>query len=60
MSPKKAHRTTVRKYNRKGYNGGFCGRMWWAECTCGWFQGEHEKQEAQRLADEHEEKEVNS
>ncbi len=49
----RTHRTAVRKYNRKGFFGGYLGVMWWAECTCPWFQGCHEKQEAQRLATEH-------
>lgn len=52
MSKKKPlHRTSVKKRNLYG------SRMWWATCTCKtWFQGCHEKGEAQRLAAEHEEK----
>lgn len=41
------HRTSVKKKNRRG------SRMWWAECTCGWYQGWHEKGAAQSSIAEH-------
>jgi hypothetical protein len=43
------HRTSVEKKNRNG------SRHWWASCTCGWFQGNHLKQDALRQVTEHEE-----
>jgi hypothetical protein len=49
MSRKPArHRVTVAKRNLYG------SRLWWATCTCRrFYQGCHEKQEAQRMAAEH-------
>lgn len=44
---KKAHKVKVRKYNRTGR------RMWWAECSCGNYQGWHHKQDAREWADRH-------
>lgn len=47
VSKRKAHNTTLAKRNLFG------ARMWWATCTCGWVQGCHHKQDAQRLEREH-------
>lgn len=48
---RKAHRVRVRKYNRHpGLRGG---RMWWADCSCGEFQGYYDKCQAQAWADSH-------
>jgi hypothetical protein len=48
---KSPHKVTVRKCNPFG-----TGRMWWAVCTCPWFQGNHHKQDSERMAAGHLEK----
>ena len=47
---KRRHRVTVSKRNLFG------SRMWWATCTCGWFQGNHHLRDSGRMAAEHLEK----
>jgi hypothetical protein len=43
MSKRRTHKVKVRKYNRVT---GWGKKMWWMDCSCGWFNGFFDKQEA--------------
>lgn len=50
--PNKKYRAAVRKYN-KFPGPGPSMKMWWVDCTCGYYNGCHEKKAAEDLRDQH-------
>lgn len=49
------HKATYNKRNLNGW-----GRMWWTTCTCGYYNGWHEKGDAKACYEKHIEENANA